>query len=199
MNTKDRFIKHYKDGYMPWAHSKPDFNLVHLVTEWPISVGKALEIGCGTGTDAIWLAKKGFEVTAIDVSEIPISLAKEQARKESVEVDFRVLDFLIDGLPTNSFDFIFDRGYFHSYDSDKKRSVIAKKISRVLKENGLWLSLLGSCDSPPREKGPPMRSVKNIVDAVEPHLEILSIKSSIFGSDQENPAKNWVCLFKKRN
>lgn len=198
MNTKKRFLKHYQEGYMPWAHEQADFNLVDMVNQWPIKPGKTLELGCGTGTDAIWLSSQGFEVTALDVSPIAIELAKQHAEKENSECHFREFDFLNEPLGNGSFDFIFDRGYFHSYDSEKKRIKIAKRVADYLSEDGLWLSLIGSTDCPPRKSGPPMRSAANIINAVEPFLEIQVLMSSVFGNEQENPAKIWVCLMKKR-
>ena len=72
MKTKERFIKHYKEGYMPWVHKKPDFNLIDLIRDWPVEPCRVIEMGCGTGTDSLWIADQGFEVTAVDVSEIAI-------------------------------------------------------------------------------------------------------------------------------
>ena len=183
---------------MPWVHSKPDFNLVETVKDWKINPCKTLEVGCGTGTDAIWLAEQGFQVIAIDVSPLAIEMAKENASKSGVTCQFMVIDFLTDRLENESFDFIFDRGYFHSFKTQHRRRKIVKKMADYLSGGGLWLSLIGSCDSPPRQTGPPMRSAKNIVNAVEPYFEIQFIHTSIFGSDRENPEKNWVCLMKKR-
>lgn len=198
MKTKARFINHYKEGYMPWSHKKADFNLVEIVNQFEIAPCKVLEIGCGTGTDAIWLSDKGFEVTAIDVSPIVIEIAKENARLAKADCHFREMEFLNEPIGNAPFDFIFDRGYFHSYKSDKKRNKIAKTIAKNLTEGGLWLSLIGSSDSPPRQTGPPMLSAKNIVENVEPYFEILALMASVFGNDQENPPANWVCLMKKR-
>ena len=181
---------------MPWVHSKPDFNLVEMVRELPIEPCRAIELGCGTGTDAIWLAEQGFEMTAVDVSDIAIGIAK--TTPADATVDFLVNDFLTEKLPGKSFNFAFDRGYFHSYDNDKSRRKVAKNIASILDEDGMWLTLMGSCDSPPREDGPPMRSAKNIVDAVEKWFEIKLLKTSVFGSESEVPANIWVCLMKKR-
>ena len=198
MKAKEKFIKHYEKGYMPWVHSKPDFNLVETVKDWKIKPCKTLEVGCGIGTDAIWLAEQGFEITAIDVSPLAIEMAKENAGKSGVTSQFMVKDFLNDRLENVPFDFVFDRGYFHSFKTNLRRKKIAKKIADYLSDEGMWLSLIGSCDSPPRETGPPMRSAKNIVNAVEPYFEIQFMRTSIFGNDQKKPAKIWVCLMKKR-
>jgi SAM-dependent methyltransferase len=198
MKTKSRFIEHYKAGYMPWVHKKPDFNLVEMVENWPIKPCRTLEVGCGTGTDSIWLAKKDFEVTAVDVSEIPIGIATEHALKSKVNVNFLTRDFLTEAIPGSPFDFVFDRGYFHSYRSSISRKAVARAMAKNLNKGGLWLTLVGSCDSPPREGGPPMRSAKNIIDAVESFFEVLLLKTSKFGSDSKEPANIWVCLLKKR-
>ena len=198
-STKHRFQNHYKEGFTPWVHSKPDFNLVDMVKNWPVLPCKTLELGCGTGTDAIWLAKQGFDVTAFDAVEIPIKTAQDQATKENVTANFLVKEFMKDEIPGGPFDFAFDRGYFHSYKSHVKRKKVAKTISELLSGHGIWLTLMGSCDSPPRDEGPPMRSAKDIVAAVEPYFEIKLLKTSIFGSESEEPANIWVGIFKKRS
>jgi SAM-dependent methyltransferase len=199
MNTIKRFQDHYKAGFMPWVHHKADFNLVDMVKRWPVKPCRALEVGCGTGTDAIWLAKKGFSVTGVDVSDIPINIANEQAKKAKVAVGFMVKDFLSEEIGGKPFDFIFDRGYFHSYRTSLKRKAVARRMAANLDTGGLWLSLLGSCDSPPREGGPPMRSAREIVNAVESFFEVRLIKTSVFGSESEVPANIWVCMFQKRD
>lgn len=196
MKTKERFINHYKEGYMPWVHKKPDFNLVDLIHDWPVKPGRTIEMGCGTGTDSLWMAGQGFEVTAVDVSDIAINIAKESDVKN--DVNFLVRDFMHDEIPGGPFDFAFDRGYLHSYDSDKERRKLAKRVATQLSENGFWLTLAGSCDSPSREGGPPMLSAKNIIDAAEPYFEIRLLKTGVFGSESEVPANIWICLMKKR-
>ena len=183
---------------MPWVHSKADFNLVDMVEDLPILPCKALEIGCGTGTDALWLASRGFEVTGVDVVQIPIDLARNEAANININCQFLVHDFLLDDIEGGPFQFVFDRGYFHSYKTNTKRKQLAGKVADSLEKGGLWLTLAGSCDSPPREEGPPMISAKNIVDSVEPFFEIVLLKSSVFGSESEVPANIWVGLMRKR-
>ena len=75
MGIKKRFAEYYEQGYMPWVHKNPDFNLVEMVEKWPIKPCKTLEMGCGTGIDAIWLASQNFDVTACDISEKAIEMA----------------------------------------------------------------------------------------------------------------------------
>ena len=63
-----RWEERYRTGSIPWNIGKPDVNLIEIVTKRPILSCKALDIGCGTGDDAVWLAEQGFEVTGTDVS-----------------------------------------------------------------------------------------------------------------------------------
>ena len=198
MKTKDRFKEHYKNGYTPWAHNEADYNLVEMVELYPIDLCKTLEIGCGAGTDALWLAEQGFEVTACDASEIAIGLANEKLAKCGVKCTFLVLDFMTEKIENSPFEFVFDRGFFHSFDSEKKRKKFAKRVDANLADGGLWLTLVGSKDRPVNNSGPPRRSALDIITAVEPYFKILSLNASYFGSGQANPARNWVCLMQKR-
>lgn len=199
MKTKTRFENYYREGCMPWVHTKPDFNLVEMVRNWPVKPCKTLEIGCGTGTDAIWLTEQGFNVTAIDAVDLPIKLAKEKIELGDLKCNFHVKDFFNDEIPGGPFQLIFDRGYFHSYKTNKNRKKFARTVYENLSNGGIWITLIGSCDSPARETGPPMQSAKNIVDAVEEFFEIKLLKSSVFGSESKVPANIWVGLFSKRN
>jgi 2-polyprenyl-3-methyl-5-hydroxy-6-metoxy-1,4-benzoquinol methylase len=68
MSVEDRFKKRYKTGDTPWDIGKPDFNLIETVVQKSIKRCKALDIGCGTGDNSIWLAQKHFQVTGTDIS-----------------------------------------------------------------------------------------------------------------------------------
>jgi len=198
MSKSERFKERYKTGDIPWDIEKPDFNLIETVTKESIKSCKALEVGCGTGDNSIWLAQNNFKVTGTDISEIAIEAAKEKALQANVKCTFITLDFLKSKIKSAPFDFAFDRGCFHSFGLVKERRKYAKSVAAHLVKHGLWLSLIGSADDKPRDTGPPMRTARDIVDAVEPYFEILFIKSSHFESNRPSPAKAWVCLVKKR-
>ncbi len=199
MKTKKKFIDHYKNGFMPWAHELPDFNLVEIVDNWPIKPCKTLEPGCGTGTDSIWLSQKGFITTGTDVSPIAIEKARENASRQKASLNFQVGDFLTDSLDASEYGFVFDRGFFHSFETHDERLEIAKRVSIVLEKDGLWLSLCGNADGIKTEPGPPLHSAENIVRAIEPYFKILSIRASHFGNDEAKPARIWACLMRKRH
>jgi SAM-dependent methyltransferase len=59
-----------------------------------LSPGRALDLACGEGRNAIWLAERGWRVTAVDFSEVAIAKARERAAQDGSEVDFHCLDLL---------------------------------------------------------------------------------------------------------
>ena len=75
-----------------------------------IKPGRAVVLGCGTGTNAIYLAKRGFEVTAIDIAPTALNLAQDRAEKADVKVRWLLADVLAPPVDLERFDFIFDRG-----------------------------------------------------------------------------------------
>jgi SAM-dependent methyltransferase len=179
---------------LPWDTDTPDPQLVGMVESGAIAPGRTLEIGCGTGTHAIFLAQRGFDVLGIDISEIAISKARARAGELC---RFEVVDFLAAAPAGGPFEFVFDRGCFHAFDEESERAHFARKVAADLVEHGLWLSLIGSTESPTREEGPPRLSARDVMDAIEPSLEIVELRSSeftVFG----RRLKSWLCLSRKR-
>ena len=198
MSKKEMFDERYKTGNTPWELERPDSNLIEIVKNKNILPCKTLEIGCGTGSNAIWLAQNKFDVTGIDFSSLAIEKAKVKSQKQEVEIQFHVKDFFEPPKGEIDFEFIFDRGCFHSFENKEDRLTFAENVSRHLKEGGQWYSIIGNADDGPRDEGPPMRSALDIVTAVESFFEILFLVSGRFDSSREKPAQCWKCLMRKR-
>ena len=198
MAGKNHFKQAYETGDAPWDIGKPDFNLIQAVTGTPIKPCKALEIGCGTGDNSIWLSQQSFHVVGIDTSEIAIEKAKQKALKANATCTFLVSDVLTSPIEGAPFGFAFDRGCFHTLASDKQRRMFAENVHAHLGENGLWLSLLGNADEQRAGPGPPQLTAMVIVKAVEPYFEILSLVSGTLESNLPDTARAWVCLSRKR-
>ena len=82
--------------------------------------------------------------------------------------------------------------------SNGDRSRFAEQVYCVLGDGGLWLSLIGNSDEKRVGGGSPQRSASEIVNAVEPYFEILSLVSSHFEVRLPAPPRAWVCLMRKR-
>ncbi len=198
MTVEGRFNARYKSGDTPWDIGQPDFNLIEVVTKQPIPSCKVLDIGCGTGDNSIWLAQNGFQVIGTDTSEIALEKAKEKASKANVACHFVLVDFLKNKIEGAPFGFVFDRGCFHAFSSKNDRRRFAQNVAAHLEEAGLWLTLVGNADGHRQGPGPPQRTAGDIVSAVEPYFEILSLTSSHFGSHRPNPPRAWRSLMQKR-
>src|ERR671914_249851 len=74
----------YRDAAM-WS-GRPNGRLVAEVAD--LTPGRALDVGCGEGADAIWLAGRGWMVTAIDISDVAVGRAREAAAVAGAEVDW---------------------------------------------------------------------------------------------------------------
>jgi len=179
---------------LPWDTGTPDPLLVEAIESRAISPGRALEIGCGTGTNAIFLAHHGFDVLGIDISEVAVDKARAMAQGRC---RFEALDFLAAAPVGGPFEFVFDRGCFHVFDDEGERARFAENVAAALVEGGLWLSLIGSTEGAPRDEGPPRRSARDVMNAIEPSLEIVQLRSTEFTACEEQ-LKSWLCLSRKR-
>jgi SAM-dependent methyltransferase len=187
----------YAAGDLPWDTGEPDPLLVEYLASGALPPGRTLEVGCGTGTNAIWLAERGFDVLGVDVSPLAVEKARSKLAGGTLRCQFATLDFLAAAPTDGPFDFVFDRGCFHVFDEDEERARFATQVASVLAPGGLWLSLSGSTEGPPRDGGPPRRSARELVRAIEPALEIVELRSAEFRSKLD-PAKAWFCLSRRR-
>jgi SAM-dependent methyltransferase len=187
--------EHYALGELPWDTGRPEPLLVDFVISVGIAAGRTLEIGAGTGTNAIWLAERGFDVLGVDVSPLAVEKARAKTESRALSCRFATLDFLAAPPPDGPFHFVFDRGCFHVFDEPEERSRFAACVAAALEPGGLWLSLIGSTEGPPREVGPPRRSAREITLAIEPALEIVELRSAEF---RDNGVKAWFCLSRQR-
>ncbi len=188
----------YLTGDMPWDTGEPDNHLVEFVRSGAITPGRTLDVGCGTGTNALWLAGQNFTVLGVDIAPLAIEQARAKADGTNLDCRFETLDFLNDTLSGGPFDFVFDRGCFHIFDKHEDRERFAERVASLLSRNGRWLSLIGSTEGPERDWGPPRRSARDVVGAVEPALEILALRSVEFRANLPSPVAAWLCLSRPR-
>lgn len=93
----------YAGSEQVWS-GQPNVALVAEVAG--LSPGRALDVGCGEGADAVWLAERGWQVTALDVSGVAVERARRHALDRGVEIHW-VIDGLVEArLPTRSFDLV---------------------------------------------------------------------------------------------
>ena len=113
---KDRFQQAYQ-GKAPWDIGKPQPAFVEAAER---ITGTILDVGCGTGENALFFAAKGHDVTAIDFLEKPISEARSKVQLRNLPANFVVSDALhLDDIP-QVFDSAIDCGLFHVFSDDDR-------------------------------------------------------------------------------
>lgn len=185
----------YKAGDLPWDTGVPDHHLTAFVESGAVPAGaRVFEVGCGTGTNAVWLASQGFDVTACDLAPTAVerAIARAEAAGVSARCRFQQLDFLAQDAPPGPYDFVVDRGVLHVFDEPADRARFAARVAALLGAGGQWLSLVGSTEGPERDFGPPRRSARDLADAVEPSLEIVSLTTTRFDRDELATVAAWV-------
>jgi ubiquinone/menaquinone biosynthesis C-methylase UbiE len=134
----DQIYRKYPLEELGWELGKPRPILVEFVEKELIRKGKALDICCGAGTNAVYLAKKGFEVIGIDISPTAVKFAKRKAEQAKVKIEVRVQNFLNLPFADQEFDFVFDMGCFHHVKPEDRLKFI-KGVHRVLKSGGDYM------------------------------------------------------------
>jgi len=100
--------------------------------------GRALDIGCGTGTNVITLARAGWQVTGIDFAPRAITLARQKLKHSNTRADLFVGDATkLRGIP-GPFELALDLGCYHGL-SLQDRNKYLDQLDRVLAQNGFWL------------------------------------------------------------
>lgn len=96
-----------------YSISQNSFDFYRSLLFQDCSGKRILEYGCGTGSASFSLAKRGAQVTGIDISEVAIEMAREQARREGVEARFRVMNAEDLDFDAGSFDVVCGAGILH--------------------------------------------------------------------------------------
>jgi SAM-dependent methyltransferase len=149
----ERILGCYLSGQVPWDHAEPPPEVLAYVPTLP--VGRALDLGCGFGRGALFLAKLGWEVDAIDFIPQAIEEAQRRAQQASLaeKTHFHLasveqLDFL-----EGPYDFALDVGCAHSFTHEQLRRYHAG-LMRLLRPGAvfLWFAHLNEKDASPEQR-----------------------------------------------
>lgn len=125
----------------PWDTGTSPPELLEFIENRP--PGRAIDIGCGTGTNVITLARAGWQVTGVDFAPRAIALARRKLKNNGVKADIRVRDATwLHGIH-GPFDLAFDLGCFHGISQSGQLNYL-EQLDRLLAEGGFWL-MYGFC------------------------------------------------------
>jgi SAM-dependent methyltransferase len=126
----------------PWDTGVTPPEIVSMIESGKVPIGRALDLGCGTGTNAIYLAQHGFGVTAIDVSRRAISLAKRKTRSaqltDRVRLERGDVTLMRRWVLGQSIDFAFDIGCFHNLKAAARQRYVTA-LTGVLKPGAIYM------------------------------------------------------------
>lgn len=133
-------------GKAPWDSGISPPELFDFIKSHP--AGRVIDLGCGTGTNVITLAKAGWQVTGIDFAIRAIQMAKRKTKDAGINADLRVGDVTKLNLDWQ-FDLALDIGCFHGVED---RAAYLDQLTRILVPGGFWL-MYGFFDSAPHPSG----------------------------------------------
>jgi methyl halide transferase len=195
--TPHDWDQHYVDGNLPWDSGVPSKELIRELDEGSMPTGRAIELGCGTGTNAVYLASRGFDVTGFDVSPAALAAARQKAAQSGAKVNFAEADLCHFTLDVRPFDFVFDRGCYHAARRIDQPGFI-KTLKRLTRPGTRFLLLAGNANEkgPP---GPPTMTAAEICNELEPLFEIQFLRE--FRFEVPDPPEGflaWSCSMTRR-
>lgn len=191
-SLRDRqFFEEAYKGLPPWdiGSPQPEFVLIEMKEGFG---GSVLDVGCGTGENALYLASLGHEVRGVDSSAAAVRKAKAKAARRNIRADFKELDALRLGAIGRTFDTVIDCGLFHVF-SDEERAEYIRGLREVLRTGGTYYMLCFS-DREPNWGGPRRISQDEIRAAFGEGWRINYIRGAMLkGRIRNGHALAWLC------
>lgn len=152
---------------------------------------RAIDIGCGTGTNVITLAQAGWQVTGVDFAPRAIQLAKQKLKSSRAHADLRVSDATNLSEIVGPYELALDIGCFHSIQKGGKAKYL-KQLDRILVPNGFWL-MYGFLKTDSNHAGTGL--VPADLDLISSQLTLISRRDGF--DDKRDRQSAWL-LYQKR-
>jgi ubiquinone/menaquinone biosynthesis C-methylase UbiE len=181
-----------------WSHGTAGLELARLVIDGTIRRGSlVVDLGCGQGTEATFLAVQGMRVVGVDLMPGALRMASALAGHYGVRPAWVRGDVLALPVASGSADVVNDSFVFHNL-RDQARPVYAREISRVLRPGGLFV-LRGFSDRMEAGSGPRRLTSDDILTTFLPHLtcDHLSLFSN-FPTEKRPDQRHWLAIWRRR-
>jgi cyclopropane fatty-acyl-phospholipid synthase-like methyltransferase len=181
----------------PWDTGITPPEIVAMLDSGKVPIGRALDLGCGTGTNAITLAQRGFDVTAIDVSRRAIALAQRKARSAQLTDRIRFargdVTLLRRWALGHSIDFAYDIGCFHNLKVEARQRYVAA-LTAVLKPGAFYM--LYAFEPQADRAGVALDEIAALFDPAY-QLDGMRRGSDSGGADRGGRGSAWYTLMKR--
>ncbi|MFQ5736304.1 MAG: class I SAM-dependent methyltransferase [Thermodesulfobacteriota bacterium] len=190
----EKLYREEKVEELPWFHRGLDHDLARALEELGLKGGTALDLGTGPGTQAMALARRGFKVTATDLSETAITNAAVEARKNGLDIEW-MPDDILDTRLSGPFDFVFDRGCFHVLPPDRREDY-ARTLARLVRPGGyLFLKCFSHLET--MDGGPYRFTPEQLREIFSGLFTVAQVRKSVFLGTLKEPPKALFCVLKR--
>ena len=176
----------------PWDTGITPPEITAVIESGKAPIGRALDLGCGTGTNAIYLAQHGFKVTAIDISRRAIALAKRKTRSaqltDRVRLERGDVTLLRRWVTGGSIDFACDIGCFHNLNAGARQRYVSA-LTTVLKPGAIYM--LYAFEPQADGRGVALDEIAALFD---PAYRLDALRR---GSDRNGRGSTWYTLLKR--
>jgi len=189
----ERLYRRAKPETLPWTWPDLDPDLARALARLGLRKGRFLDIGTGPGTQAMALARLGFDVTATDLSKTAVAGARRRAKGAGLAIDFRQDDILASKL-RKRFDVAFDRGCFHVFP-EERRARYALTVHRLLAPGGTFFLKVFS-NKQPGTDGPHRFTPAQLRAVFGPRFDVVSIRNTVYQGTMEEFPKALFCVLR---
>ncbi len=189
----------YRYGRPDWVIDAPQPELVAAAEEGVVRGPTVLDVGCGTGDNAIYLARRGLDVTGVDLSSAAIARARDRARSAGADVRFRVLDALRLPALGERFATILDFGLFHDrrFSEGQLREYVSG-LGQVCVPGGQVLLLCFRDFQANAERlGPRQVRQDELRRAFADGWSVEWIRPAAYHNNRSGPAPAWLALMRR--
>ncbi len=173
------FFEEAYHGKPPWDIGRAQREFVHLEESGKIT-GDVLDVGCGNGDNALFLASRGHQVWGVDSAPTAVAMARRKSQELGFPATFLVKDALHLSEIGRAFDTVIDSGLFHTL-ADPDRPDFVRNVSLVLKPGGTYFMLAFS-ELEPAGYGPRRITQQEIRAAFSDGWRIIEIRAAVFES-----------------
>jgi cyclopropane fatty-acyl-phospholipid synthase-like methyltransferase len=176
----------------PWDTGITPPEIVAMIESGKVPIGHALDLGCGTGTNAIYLARQGFQVMGIDVSRRAIALARRKVRSaqlaDRVRLERSDVTQMQRYATSRTVDFACDIGCFHNLDAEARRRYVSA-LTGLLKPGATYMLYAFEPQADRRGVG-----LDEIAALFDPAYRLETLRR---GSDRARRGSAWYTLTKR--
>ena len=190
---------HYQTGNPPWETGEPSAELSRVIAEQRIRTCRVIDLGCGSGINAVWLAQEGFDVTGVDFSGLAIAKAHQRAAIAGVTVRFLQADVIDLPHDLGQFPFFFDRGCYHAVRRGDVNGYL-RSVQRITAPGSIGLVLAGNAKDPHEPgQGPPVVSEEELRAELGTVFEIVRLREFFFDQIEGDGVRflAWSCLVRR--